>query len=584
MKTKSNSGFSRGLTAIAVSLLAVLCTVFTACDSFLNQDIPQGTLSGEQVNDPQYIDNICISAYAIFISAEDINSSFSMWNFDVRSDDAYKGGISENDGDVFHQLEISQGILTTNWNINDMWVRLYNCLGRVNAAINALNAMDNSYELKQQRLGEMRFLRAYAHFLLKRLYKNIPFVIKPDMTQEEYSQLSNTEYTNDEGWQLIADDLEFAYSVLPATQAEKGRPTQSSAAALLAKVYLYKAYRQDDPSSHQVTEINRNDLEKVITYTDEAIYAAGMYGLEDDFHNNFRPEPQYENGKECLWAMQYSTNDGTNLGNCNWSYGLMVPGIEGVTDGGCDFYKPSQNLVNAFRTNADGLPFIENFNSKDFDPSTDTADPRLWLTVGIAGFPYEFNPNLIMSRTHNWSRSNGLYGYHVTLKHNVDPESGYLIRSALWFGTPMNRIVVRYADVLLMRAEALAQLGRDAEAIELVNRLRNRASRSLGMLVGYDTNYGAKIRVKPYTDNTDALARVKMERRLELAMESERFFDLVRWGEAEQVINKYYVEEANDCRIYTSAHFTANKNEYLPIPFEQIAASNEHYKQNIGGW
>ena len=582
-KVESRKHFSLLSFSVAVFIL-LAAGGLSSCDSFLNQDVPQGTLSGEQVNDPLYIDNICISAYAIFISAEDVNSSFSMWNFDVRSDDAYKGGISENDGDVFHQLEISQGILTTNWNINDMWVRLYNCLGRVNAAINALNAMDDSYELKAQRLGEMRFLRAYAHFLLKRLYKNIPFVIKPDMTQEEYSQLSNTEYTNDEGWQIIADDLEYAYSVLPVTQAQKGRPTQASAAGLLAKVYLYKAYRQDDPNSHQVTEINRDDLQKVLTYTDEAIYAAGKYGLEDDFHNNFRPEPQYENGKESLWAMQYSTNDGTNLGNCNWSYGLMVPGIEGVTDGGCDFYKPSQNLVNAFRTNADGLPFINDFNSKDFDPATDAADPRLWLTVGIAGFPYEFNPKLMMSRTHNWSRSNGLYGYHVTLKHNVDPESGYLIRSALWFGTPMNRIVVRYADVLLMRAEALAQLGRNDEAIELVNRIRNRASRSLGMLAGYDTNYGAKIRVKPYMDNTDALARVKMERRLELAMESERFFDLVRWGEAEQVINKYYVEEANDCRIYTTAHFTANKNEYLPIPHEQIAASNGHYKQNIGGW
>ena len=157
-----------------------LCTLLLAsCDSFLNQDVPQAILSEEQVNDPLYIDNICISAYAIFISAEDINSSFSMWNFDVRSDDAYKGGISENDGDVFHQLEVSQGILTTNWNINDMWVRLYNCLSRVNAAIAALDAMDNSYQLKEQRLGEMKFLRAYGHFLLKRLYKNIPFVMDP---------------------------------------------------------------------------------------------------------------------------------------------------------------------------------------------------------------------------------------------------------------------------------------------------------------------------------------------------------------------------------------------------------------------
>ena len=567
-----------GLFALSVALC------FTSCDNFLNKDVPQGILSGEQVNDPLYIDNICISAYAVFISAEDINSSFSMWNFDVRSDDAYKGGISENDGDVFHQLEISQGILTTNWNINDMWVRLYNCLSRVNAAIAAVEAMPDTYELKAQRLGEMKFLRAYGHFLLKRLYKNIPFVLDPSMKQEGYTKLSNTEYTNDEGWQLIADDLEYAYSVLPPTQADKGRPTQASAAGLLAKVYLYKAYRQDDPASHAVTSINQQDLQKVITYTEENIYTAGGYGLEDDFHNNFRPEPQYENGKESLWAMQYSTNDGTKLGNCNWSYGLMVPAIEGVTDGGCDFYKPSQNLVNAFRTNAEGLPYIDNFNQQDFDPTTETADPRLWLTVGIAGFPYEFNQSLIMDRTKNWSRSNGLYGYHVTLKHNVDPASGYLIRSTLWFGTPMNRIVVRYADVLLMRAEALAQLGRDQEAIDIVNRLRNRASRSVGMLAGYDSKYGAKIRIKPYADNTNAIARVKMERRLELAMESERFFDLVRWGEAEPVINKYYVEEANDCRIYTSAHFTANKNEYLPIPHEQVSASNGHYTQNIGNW
>ncbi len=567
-------------------ILGVLsCTLLLcSCDSFLDQDVPQGILSGDQVNDPLYIDNIVISAYAIFISAEDVNSSFSMWNYDVRSDDAYKGGISENDGDVFHQLEISQGIMTTNWNINDMWVRLYNCLSRVNAAIDALNTMDDSYTLKAQRLGEMKFLRAYGHFLLKRLYKNVPFVVAPNMTEADYKALRNDTYTNDESWQLIADDLEYSYNVLPATQADKGRPTQASAAALLAKVYLYKAYRQDDPASHAVTEINRDDLQKVLTYTDEAIYQAGGYGLEEDFHNNFRPEPQYENGKESVWAMQYSTNDGTNLGNCNWSYGLMVPGIEGVTDGGCDFYKPSQNLVNAFRTNADGLPYITDFNQKDFDAATDNADPRLWLTVGIAGFPYMFNPKYIMARTHDWSRSNGLYGYNVTLKHNVDPDGGYLIRSKLWFGSPMNRIVLRYADVLLMRAEALAQLGQNHEAIELVNRLRNRASRSTAMLAGYDVNYGAKIRVKAYTDDNDALARVKMERRLELAMESERFFDLVRWGEAAEVLNKYYMEEANDCRIYSDAAFTANKNEYLPIPHEQMAASNGHYKQNIGGW
>ncbi|MBQ7632422.1 MAG: RagB/SusD family nutrient uptake outer membrane protein [Paludibacteraceae bacterium] len=566
-------------------IILTLCAVlFASCDNFLNQDVPQGILDEEQVSDPQYIDNLVISAYAIFISAEDINSSFSMWNFDVRSDDAYKGGNGTSDGDVFHQLEISQGILTTNWNINDMWVRLYNCLSRVNMAIDALNKMDNSYELKEQRLGEMYFLRAYGHFLLKRLYKNIPFVIKGNMTQEDYLALSNTEYTNDQGWQVIINDLDYAFRVLPVSQADKGRPTKASAAALLAKTYLYKAYRQDDPNTHSVTEINAEDLQKVVEYTDPALY--GGYGLEPDFHNNFRPEPQYENGIESLWAMQYSMNDGTKNGNLNWSYGLIVPNIPGVTDGGCDFYKPSQNLVNAFHTDDAGLPLIDTYNNKDFNASSDNADPRLWLTVGIPGFPYMFNTNYMMAKTKTWSRSNGLYGYNVTLKHNVDPDSEYLIKGA-WWGSPMNRIVLRYSDVMLMRAEALAQLGTDlAEAIGLVNQLRVRAAQT-GMLNGYDVNYGAHIRVMPYPTTygkEETLARVKMERRLELALESERFFDLVRWGEAETVINKYYAEEADNCAIYSDAHFTANKNEYLPIPFSQIAASNGHYTQNIGNW
>lgn len=571
----------------SLCLLCLALYLLTGCNSFLDYNTPQATLSEEQISDPQYIDNLVISAYAVFISAEDVNSSFSMWNFDVRSDDAYKGGNGTSDGDVFHQLEISQGILTTNWNINDMWVRLYNCLSRVNSAIDALNTIDDSYKLKEQRLGEMYFLRAYGHFLLKRLYKNIPFVVQPRMTQDDYNTLSNTAFTNDEGWQVIADDLEHAYSVLPETQEDKGRPTKAAAAALLAKTYLYKAYRQDNANSHAVTEINADDLQKVIDYTDPAIYAAGGFGLEADFHNNFRPEPQYENGVESIWAMQYSMNDGTKNGNLNWAYGLIVPNIPGVTDGGCDFYKPSQNLVNAFHTDDAGLPLLDNFNQKDFSATTDNADPRLFLTIGIPGFPYMFNSKYMMAKTQTWSRSNGLYGYNVTLKHNVDPDSEYLIKGA-WWGSPMNRIVLRYADVMLMRAEAEAQLGTDlADAMNIVNQLRTRAAQSTGMLSGYDVQYGAKIRVMPYTgsfDKEQTLQRVKMERRLELAMESERFFDLVRWGEAEAVLNKYYAEEADNCAIYSAAHFTADKNEYLPIPYEQVAASNGHYSQNIGGW
>lgn len=571
---------------ILYSVLTVLALVgTTSCSDFLDEQKPQGVLDSETVKEPSNVDNLVISAYAVFTTAEDINSSFSMWNFDVRSDDAYKGGNGTSDGDVFHQLEIEQGVLTTNWNINDMWVRLYNCISRVNSAISVLETTSDSYQLKAQRLGEMKFLRAYAHFLLKRLYKNIPFIMDANLKQDDYYTLSNTEFTNDEGWQQIINDVEYAYSVLPVKQTDKGRPSKAAAAAFLTKAYLYKAYRQDDAASNKVTSINREDLLKVIEYSNPDIYSAGGFDLEPDFHNNFRPETQYENGVESIWAMQYSINDGTKYGNLNWSYGLIVPNIPGVTDGGCDFYKPSQNLVNAYRTDADGHPFIDTFNNKDYDLTQD-ADPRLFLTVGLTGLPYEFNSKYMMDASATWSRSNGLYGYYVTLKQNVDPDCGYLVKGS-WWGTPMNRIVFRYADVLLERAEAYAQLNETGEAIKLVNKIRLRAKQSTGMIANYPSDYGVKFNISTYNGSysqEDALKIVKMERRLEMGMESERFFDLVRWGEAEKVLNKYFAEETNNCSIYGEAHFTANKNEYLPIPFSQVAASDGHYTQNIGEW
>ncbi len=570
-----------------ISLSILSGGVFLAsCSDFLDEHVPQGTLSNEQVKSPENAEAMVVSAYAIFTSAEDINSSFSMWNFDVRSDDAYKGGSGTSDGDVFHQLEVQQGVLTTNWNINDMWVRLYNCISRVNSAIALLNETGDGFAMKQQRIAEMKFLRAYAHFLLKRLYKNIPFVMNENLSYDDYNALSNTTYSNDEGWQLIIDDLMEAYNTLPATQQDKGRPTKAAAAAFLSKVYLYKAYHQDDPKSHRVTSIEKADLEKVIEFSNPAIYA--NYGLEDDIHNNFRPEDEYENGKESVWAIQYSKNDGSTYGNLNWSYGLIPPNIPGATDGGCDFYKPSQNLVNAFRTGANGLPITDNSSLRDYNKTADNADPRLFLTVGMPGLPYMFNKKYMMEETSIWSRSNGMYGYNVSLKHNVDPDliDKYLIKGSYW-ASSMNRIVFRYADVLLMRAEAYAQLGNSDQAIALVNQLRSRAASSTQMISSYPHNYGVRMYISNYKGSyskDETVNIVKTERRLELAMESERFFDLVRWGDAASVINKYYDEEVDNCPIYSDANFTVDKDEYLPIPFSQISASNGNYTQNIGNW
>ena len=317
-------------TFVACLLCGSIVAALTSCSDFLDEQVPQATLTQDEVKNPEYIDNVLISAYAGLLSIEDMNSSFSLWNYDTRSDDAYVGGSDFSDGEPFHILEKSSGIMTTDWPYNDIWNRFYKYLSRISLSLDMLAVADQENTTIQQRTAEMKFLRAYGHFQLKRLFKKIPFVNKLNMEEEDYNNLSNTEYTNDEGWQQIINDLEDAYAVLPVEQIEKGRPTKAACAAFLAKVYLYKAYRQDDANSNQVTGINEADLQKVIEYTNPSIYTG--YGLENDLHNNFRPEEQYENGKESLWAIQYSRNDGTVYGNLNFSYRLIVPCIPKVHD------------------------------------------------------------------------------------------------------------------------------------------------------------------------------------------------------------------------------------------------------------
>ena len=573
-------------------LISVISIIFgmTSCSDFLEEQVPQATLTQDEVKNPEYVDNVLISAYAGLVTIEDMNASFSLWNYDTRSDDAYVGGSDFSDGEPFHRLEKSTGVMTTDWPFSSIWNKFYNYLSRVSLSLDILASADQESPIIQERTAEMKFLRAYGHFQLKRLFKKIPFVNKPNMQEADYNALSNTEYTNDEGWQQIINDLQDAYAVLPAVQSEKGRPTKAACAAFLAKVYLYKAYHQDDANTNQVTSVSSEDLQKVVEYTAASLYNG--YGLEPDLHNNFRPEEQYENGKESIWAIQYSRNDGTVYGNLNFSNRLIVPCIPKVHDSGCDFYKPSINLVNAYRTNSNGLPLVANATTDDYKVgSNQTVDPRLFVTVGVPGTPYMFNTNFMMSESNAWSRSGGTFGYFVSLKQNVDPALTdiYLYLCDSQWASSMNRIVFRYADVLLMRAEALAQLGQTAEAITLVNQVRKRAAdmANASVVSNYPNKYGVHYAVGMYNGSyskEEAMEIVKTERRLELAMESERFFDLVRWGDAATVLNRYYSEESQKMIFLAGSQFTANKNEYLPVPWEQMAASNGHYTQNCGQW
>lgn len=556
--------------------IASFITLFisSSCTDFLD-NTPRGVLSEDDVVTPQSIEGFMNAAYAQ-LGNDHYDSPYSLWPFgNVRSDDAYKGGSGTNDIQNFHFFEVSNNIRPDFGELDSFWYISYVGVSRVNKALKALEIInENEYPLKERRIAEMRFLRGHFYFMLKIMFRNVPYITE-DIPVEDYKLIANNALPNEALWEKIAEDFEAAAEVLPDTQSQVGRATKKAAYAYLAKTRLYQAYTQDE--KYNVTGINTEHLQQVLDATDKVI---GKASLEGDFANNFLPG-SYENGPESLFAIQFSDDDGTLYGRLNFSDVLSTP--QGL--GCCDFHKPSQNLVNAFKTDANGLPEFDTFNNEDFDYKNTnefTVDPRLYHTVAMPGLPYKYDPEYLYVEA--WVRNPGTYGYYASLKENVAPSCSCVVNIDPFYGNSKNRIQIRYADVLLFRAEALIELGQQAEALSLINEVRNRAAQSTGRLT-YATNF----KINPYVDGvnctwTQDFARkaLRFERRLEFAMEGSRFFDLVRWGVTEDVMNTFYNGEQSKRSYYNDAHFDAEKEEYCPIPLAQINFSQGLYKQNPG--
>ncbi|MBR8708792.1 RagB/SusD family nutrient uptake outer membrane protein [Bacteroides pyogenes] len=555
---------------IYLSILSVLLLAFSGCSNFLDEK-PNGILGDDDISGIDQIEKNVFSAYAM-LGNDHYDTPFSLWPYgNVRSDDAYKGGRDESDIQVFHFYETSSNIVPTFGEPDGFFYNCYIAISRINNAMRVLNTVsEREFEMKNRRLGECRFLRGHFYFLLKIMFKNMPYIDETVPT-DAYGTVSNVELTNDESWAKIAADFKFAYDNLPDVQPEVGRANKYAAAAYLAKVYLYKAYRQDE--RHNVTGVDANDLDQVLTYT--AAVIGSPYDLATDFAHNFLPgKTTYENGIEALFSIQFSKDDGTSKGRLNFSDALNVPLN---TSGACDFQKPSQNLVNAFKTK-NGLPDFNSYNVNDYDDSADDVDPRLYHTIAMVGYPYKYDSGNIFEAGHN--RNPGVYGSYSSLKENVKvgDESSVLIDP--FRANTKNRIIIRYADVLLMRAEALIELNRELEALPLINKVRTRAKNSIA-LIPYATNVNVALYANDATwTNEYARTALRWERRLEFAMEGSRFFDLVRWGIADSVLNTYYAGEKSKRTYYEGAHFDKNKEEYVPIPQQQINFSKNVYKQN----
>jgi len=549
-----------------------------ACGDFLEAP-PQGALDGGTLANQKGVEASLIAAYRTLDYVSSYGgpqgTAVSNWAFgDVPSDDSHKGSEAS-DAPELTDLELY------NWStgavdgiMNDAWRHRYDGIARANATIALLDqvlasdANDISAANADRIRGEAIFLRAHYAFEAYRMWGGIPYYTEAD-TAYKKPQLSASETLN-----AILADLNTAIGLLPTTQAQVGRATVWTARAYKGKVQVY----QQDWAGAIAT------LNQVVT--------SGPYGLETSYDKVYTGYGADENGPETIFAYQASANDGEpNGNNANYGERLNFP-HSGSPFGCCGFHQPTQTLVNFYQTDASGLPLSMSGAWNNIETNLDATasaamnlDPRLDWTVGRDGVPFYDWGN----HESGWIRAPAFSGYYSVKKTVYEKGSGAM-SSVGWVNTQlssMNMHVIRYADVLLLLAEAEVEGGSLENARGLVNQIRTRAAQSAQgpnggpYVVAINdpaitwANYNIGTYPGPWADQTYARNAVRTERRIELAMEGERLYDLRRWGVAESVLNGYLTVE--EPRLggaqLAGAQPYAAKHALFPVPSTQIELS-----------
>ncbi len=565
------------------NIIAIALAGFLAlgCSEEFLDFVPPGAVGDEDLNSVTNVEKMVIAAYAGVGNDHHWAQFNHLWVYGgIRGHDAHKGGGGVGDVGEWHNAEIFSGNRPDNNWINLFWLEGSRPISRANEALRRVKQLTTAeYPLQTQRIAELRFLRGHLEFVFKIMWKNIVY-IDENVAKSEIIDISNRVLTSDEGWNYIADEFRAGVAALPDVQADEGRPTKNAARAYLAKTLLYKAYRQDD--NHQVVSIDATELQEVVDLV-TTIEGTGEYALTSDFAENFLWE--FESGEESVWAVMRSTDDGSADGRGNFSDMLqynMGPGY-----GCCWFEIPTDNLTNAFKTDANGLPLFDTYNIGTLDVAADvlnlSMDARFGHTVVLQGMPFKYEPSRIFDRT--YLRAFAIYGDKGGLKDQILPESPGFRQVGPFFTSSKNTDIIRYGDVLMWKAEALIELGRMDEALPYINMIRARAANSTGRLVYADGTPTAAYNTGLYTTlGTQDNARkiLQWERRLEFAWEGVRFFDLVRWGIAGPTIAEYAVVEKVRKDFLAELLFTVGRDEYNPIPTAQIVISQALYVQNPG--
>ena len=552
------------LTILLSASILVSCT-----DDFTEID-PVGSLSDTALQNATGVDLLLTGAYSVLDGMRnggpgaDWTKSGDNWWLDAISDDAHKGST---DGDQADLLAIELFTWdTTNPYFEGRWQALFAGVNRANAVIDLINNSDDPSIFTSQ-LAQARFLRGHYNFELQRMWVNVPYISDENYGASEFNQPNSGPI-----WSQIEADFSFAASNLDTSRSAFGRPIRSAAQAYLGRTLLYQG-----KWAEALTQL-------------EAVIGSGDYALNSDYAANFRSAG--ENSSEMIFAIQFASDGGQSPqgnrgGTLNMPIGSMTGGMC------CGFYQPTIDLGNAFQTDSNGLPLASwattdivtdygIYETEAFTPHTGPLDPRIDFTIGRRGIDLNgFGP---MTGKDNIRASfTDISGPYVNKKNLYTAGDDTNKGTGGWGEqrTGINYHILRYADVLLMAAEAAVETGALEVGRGYVNQVRARAKN--GPRADSSPNYVIDTYNSAWTDQAAARNAVRHERRVELAMEGHRLFDLRRWGTMVSTLNTYIANEARTIANFgTKANAVQEKHNALPIPLNAIDSSQGALKQNAG--
>ncbi|MEA5404091.1 RagB/SusD family nutrient uptake outer membrane protein [Arcicella sp. DC2W] len=579
MKTTIN--FKKSL----IATFAVASITFSCKDSFL-EVLPTGSLGVSQLSSAAGVEGTLLGAYSMMLGKGFTQlAGPNNWVFgSILGGDANKG-TDPGDFSAINPIQRYEAD-PTNGEFNGTWNAKYEGISRANATIRLATGSTALTDADKKRIiGEARFIRGHFYFELKKIFNNAPYI---DETVDYGTGIEKVTNAADL-WSKIEADFKFAYDNLPETQGAAGRANKWAAASYLAKAYMFEKKYAEAKALFDLIIANGKTTN------------GKKYGLVSNYAQIYNAAN--DNHEESIFATQTSMNTG-DVSNSNSYDVLNYPYNTGADGPGncCGFFAPSFDLVNSFRTDANGLPLLDNsynsaanavkndygVESKDaFTPDAGNLDPRLDHSVGRRGIPYldwKEHPgkDWIRSQPYSGPYSTKKYVYYKSQENTLTDGSGWTRGYSV-----MNYTILRYADILLMAAEAEVEVGSLAKAQEYVNMIRTRAANKASWVTKNGApaaKYVIGTYDTPWTDKNVARTAVRFERKLELSGEGHRFFDLVRWGIAKSTLDAYLANEAKVLStMFAGAKFTTGKSEYMPIPQTQIDIQGKDIlKQNPG--